>query len=82
MTDDPSSPSLWDVKPWWCQPWSIILTGLAIPSVAWLVTHRLWLVTPIVLMILGWWTLFLYLVPKSYAQMSTQHGEVSPQQVD
>ena len=24
------SVSLWDHKPWWCQPWSILLTGVAV----------------------------------------------------
>ena len=67
-----SSPSLWDSKPWWCQPWSIILTGLVIPTVAWLLSHRLWVVIPIGLGILGWWFLFLVLVPQSYAEYVRQ----------
>ena len=61
------TPSLWQSKPWWCQPWSILLTGLVIPTVAWILSHRLWIVIPISVGILGWWFLFLVLVPKSYA---------------
>ncbi len=25
---EPKSPNIWQLKPWWCQPWSIVLTGL------------------------------------------------------
>lgn len=63
-----SSSSLWDMKPWWCQPWSIILTGITIPVAIWFVSHRLWLVIPVIVGVLGWWFLFLVLVPKSYAE--------------
>ncbi|MEM0979947.1 MAG: DUF6737 family protein [Cyanobacteria bacterium P01_H01_bin.58] len=59
--------SLWQMKPWWCQPWSIVLTGCLLPAIAWLLTHRLWLTAPVGVGVLGWWTLFLYLVPKQYA---------------
>ncbi|NEQ96052.1 MAG: hypothetical protein F6K30_04885 [Cyanothece sp. SIO2G6] len=62
-----SRPSLWDSKPWWCQPWSIVLTGLTVPTVAWVLSHRLWIVVPLGGLVLGWWILFLYIVPKSYA---------------
>jgi hypothetical protein len=23
-----NQPNLWQSKPWWCQPWTIILTGI------------------------------------------------------
>ena len=23
-----SQPAFWSLKPWWCQPWSILLTGV------------------------------------------------------
>lgn len=63
-----SSPaSIWQLKPWWCQPWSIVLTGLAVPSALWYLFHRLWLVLPAAVVILAWWALFLYWVPKQYA---------------
>lgn len=38
------------------------------PTLAWLVTHRLWIVIPIAAAILLWWWLFLYVVPKGYAE--------------
>jgi hypothetical protein len=57
---------MWQLKPWWCQPWSIVLTGLSIPTAIYGVTHQLWLSVPAALLVLGWWFLFLYLVPKQY----------------
>ena len=70
MTEQTTQPtSLWQLKPWWCQPWSIILTGITLPTVAWLVTHRPWLTAPIATGILLWWFVFLYLVPQQYAAM-------------
>ncbi|MBE9079230.1 hypothetical protein IQ241_18325 [Romeria aff. gracilis LEGE 07310] len=69
MTDSTPPPdSLWQLKPWWCQPWSIVLTGIAMPAAVWLLTHRLWLVTPVFLFVMVWWFLFLYLVPKQYRE--------------
>ncbi|AFZ51117.1 DUF6737 family protein [Dactylococcopsis salina] len=65
------SPSIWQKKPWWCQPWSIILTGIIIPSTVWLLTHLWWLTLPVVMGILVWWYVFLYLVPKSYTEQTT-----------
>ncbi|MEM7065064.1 MAG: DUF6737 family protein [Cyanobacteria bacterium P01_B01_bin.77] len=63
-SDQPQS--LWQLKPWWCQPWSIVLTGLAVPTASWVWLHRWWLTAPAALVILVWWYLFLYLVPKEY----------------
>jgi membrane protein YdbS with pleckstrin-like domain len=61
--------SLWQLKPWWCQPWSIILTGILVPVIAWSLLHRLWIVVPLSLVILLWWVVFLYLVPRQYAEV-------------
>jgi hypothetical protein len=59
--------SLWQTKPWWCQPWSIVLTGLAIVTGSWLLLHRLWITLPVGGVIAVWWLLFLQLVPAQYA---------------
>ncbi|MGB3294423.1 MAG: DUF6737 family protein [Phormidesmis sp.] len=66
---DPSqmAASIWQVKPWWCQPWSIVLTGLAIPTGSWLLFQRLWITLPVAGVIVVWWLLFLGLVPAQYA---------------
>jgi membrane protein YdbS with pleckstrin-like domain len=69
MLEDQSLPeSLWQLKPWWCQPWSIITTGIAVPLGAWSLTQRLWVVIPMGVLVLLWWLVFLYLVPKQYRQ--------------
>lgn len=59
--------SMWQLKPWWCQPWSIVLTGIIIPVVSWLLLHRLWVTVPVASVVLVWWLLFLVLVPMQYA---------------
>jgi hypothetical protein len=59
------------LKPWWCQPWSILSTGVVVILLAGLAHQRfavpLWLVLPVVLAILAWWVLFLVIVPASFA---------------
>ena len=59
--------SMWALKPWWCQPWSILLTGVVIPAASWMLLHRLWITVPVVGVVLVWWLLFLVLVPGQYA---------------
>lgn len=72
----PLAPSdFWQLKPWWCQPWSIVLTGFALPAIVWLLGHRWWLVAPVVLGVLGWWGLFLYWVPRQYADLARRSPE-------
>jgi hypothetical protein len=58
--------AFWSLKPWWCQPWSIVLTGCVLSIGSWLFLHRLWITLPITLVILAWWMLFLVLVPTAY----------------
>jgi hypothetical protein len=67
----PTSPYalFWQQKPRWCQPWSILLTGvIGIGTIVWVDQHfglPLWLVIPPLIGILGWWLLFLVIVPSS-----------------
>ncbi|MDR9402437.1 MAG: DUF6737 family protein [Halothece sp. Uz-M2-17] len=77
MTEQTTKPSIWQQKPWWCQPWSIILTGIALPTIVWLITHWWWLTLPMTIAILLWWYVFLYLVPKSYAEQVVTSDEKS-----
>lgn len=63
-------PDLWQSKPWWCQPWTIILTGIAIVVGSWLLLHSLWLTIPVAVLIGGWWSYFLILVPRAMAKMA------------
>ncbi|MEM9946523.1 MAG: DUF6737 family protein [Cyanobacteria bacterium P01_D01_bin.36] len=59
--------SMWQMKPWWCQPWSIVLTGIFVPACSWLLLHRLLITLPVAAFMVGWWLLFLVIVPAQYA---------------
>ena len=58
--------SLWQSKPWWCQPWTILLTGLAAITASWLLLQRWWISAPVALAVLLWWWVFLVVVPRAY----------------
>jgi hypothetical protein len=58
--------TLWALKPWWCQPWSIVLTGIAAIAGSWFLLGRLWITIPGAALVLLWWWLFLVLVPTAY----------------
>jgi hypothetical protein len=64
------SPDLWQSKPWWCQPWTIILTGVLIVSGSWLTLHILWITLPLAVLIGVWWLYFLVLVPRMLQKIS------------
>lgn len=70
MTEDRDPQSIWAHKPWWCQPWSIVAVGIAVPAGSWLLWHRLWLTAPIALGVGVWWWVFLILVPQQYAALA------------
>ena len=64
-----SSDNMWDYKPVWCQPWSILGSGSAVVGAVALLSHNNPLFTGLVAVpILVWWVLFLYLVPKEFKQ--------------
>lgn len=58
--------SIWNHKPWWCQPWSIVLTGVGAVTGSWIVLQRWWISAPLGLAVLMWWILFLVLVPRAW----------------
>lgn len=64
--------SFWDEKPWWCQPWSILLTGVAFVAVSWWWPNLLWFTVLIAIGVIGWWGLFLVLAPGIYRQQIQQ----------
>ncbi len=70
MSADISSPktvSVWDFKPWWCQPWSILLTGFGAIALSWLIFHRFWLTGLVAVPMLSWMGFFLLVFPKAAA---------------
>jgi len=61
-----TKPAFWSLKPWWCQPWSILSTGVLVIAGSWLLLHRWWISAPVAVAVLAWWGLFLVLVPAAY----------------
>jgi len=64
ISDEVDSLDFWHYKPWWCQPQSIILTGILVTLGTAIVTKIVWITLLIFLVVLVWWTYFLVLVPK------------------
>ncbi len=63
-TNQPTSPNVWHYKPWWCQPWSILLTGATLIGGSWLLGQRIWLTLLVALPILAWMGYFLLVYPR------------------
>jgi hypothetical protein len=60
--------TLWDQKPWWCQPWTIVLSGLIAIAGSWLLLQTIWITTLVFTAIALWWLLFLVIVPRAFIQ--------------
>jgi len=66
------SHSVWNHKPWWCQPWTIILTGISIISASWLLFKIVWLTILVAIPITAWMGFFVILFPKLALQEINQ----------
>lgn len=60
-------PSVWSLKPVWCQPWSIIGTGAAAVAAAAELGGPFW-GTAGATLVGAWWWLFLVAYPKQYSE--------------
>jgi len=58
----------WDYKPWWCQPWSILLTGTILISGSWFIWRMVWLTLVISVPVLTWMGFFLLIWPSLVKQ--------------
>ncbi|OKH24042.1 DUF6737 family protein [Chroogloeocystis siderophila] len=56
--------SVWNYKPWWCQPWSILLTGVTLISGSWILFQTLWLTILVAIPVLTWMGFFLLIYPR------------------
>lgn len=54
----------WDYKPWWCQPWSILLTGISLISGSWFLFKTIWLTLLVALPLSVWMGFFVLIWPK------------------
>ncbi|XP_040378218.1 uncharacterized protein LOC102700606 isoform X2 [Oryza brachyantha] len=61
--------SVWDTKPSWCQPWTILLSGAVAIAGSWLPIHSVVITTGVSFVICAWWYIFLYSYPKAYNEM-------------
>ncbi|WP_159786468.1 DUF6737 family protein [Sodalinema gerasimenkoae] len=77
MSDRPPSLNVWHYKPWWCQPWSILLTGLGLIGASWLLFQRLWLTGLVAIPLGAWMGYFLLLFPRLVAQSGQFPQDVS-----
>lgn len=62
--------NVWDYKPWWCQPWSILLTGTTVIGASWIIFKIIWLTVLVAIPILTWMGFFLLVYPKLVANSS------------
>ncbi len=70
--------SVWDYKPWWCQPWSILLTGCVIISGSWLLLHRFWITGLVAVPILLWMYYFLLVYPRLVQDLLPPEPDLAP----
>lgn len=56
--------SPWIYKPWWCQPWSILLTGIILIVGSWLIFRTVWLTILVCVPMLTWMGFFLIIWPQ------------------
>jgi hypothetical protein len=61
---NPPTGRIWDYKPWWCQPWSILLTGNGLIAASWLLGHRYWLTGLVALPLVAWMGFFILVFPQ------------------
>jgi membrane protein YdbS with pleckstrin-like domain len=60
--------SVWQIKPWWCQPWSIILTSIALITASEVLFHRWWITVLVAIPVLTWMIFFVGIYPRLYLQ--------------
>eukprot|EP00250_Pteridium_aquilinum_P001774 c1198_g1_i1 orf=331-867(-) len=61
--------SVWDTKPAWCQPWTIVLTGCVAVLMSWLTVHSVMVTALVTAAISAWWYIFLFSYPQAYSEM-------------
>ncbi|NP_001337901.1 hypothetical protein Zm00014a_003139 [Zea mays] len=61
--------SVWDTKPAWCQPWTILLTGTGAVACSWVLIQSVVITAGVSFVISAWWYIFLYSYPKAYTEM-------------
>ncbi|MBD1844977.1 hypothetical protein H6F89_16540 [Cyanobacteria bacterium FACHB-63] len=70
------STNVWDYKPWWCQPWSILLTATGLISGSWLLLRSIWITVVVAIPVLTWMVFFLLIYPKAVAKSLEQETTI------
>ena len=70
-----SASSVWKTKPFWCQPWTIVLFGVFCVSLPTLAFDWKFVSVAVAVPISAWWYVFLVLYTKSYASSSFEEKE-------
>ena len=73
------SKTVWDYKPWWCQPWSILLTGVGIITGSWVLMHSRCITVLVDVPILLWMGYFLLVYPQLVVQSGLLDLKSSPE---
>ncbi|MEM7554409.1 MAG: DUF6737 family protein [Cyanobacteria bacterium P01_A01_bin.84] len=68
---------VWDYKPWWCQPWSILLTGTTLISGSWFLFRFIWLTVLVAIPVLTWMIFFLLIYPQAVAKSGMLDEELT-----
>lgn len=71
------STSVWDYKPWWCQPWSILLTGVSLISGSFILFRIIWLTLLVAIPLVAWMGYFIVIYPALF-RASLESLEPSP----
>ncbi|GJP42116.1 hypothetical protein CLOM_g1716 [Closterium sp. NIES-68] len=61
--------NVWASKPFWCQPWTILLTGAVAVGMSWAILHFIFLTLIVAAAIGVWWLTFLVAYPAAYKEM-------------
>ena len=62
--------SIWDTKPYWCQPWTIIVFGVSIIIISWEIFNNFIITSTLGFIITIWWILFLIIAPNAYQEIN------------
>ena len=73
--DSDSKNKFWDLKPYWCQPWSIITFGIVVLVLSWRLFNNLIITLILSFVIIIWWAIFLLIVPRSYQLISEKDNK-------
>ena len=70
--DSKSKNDYWDLKPYWCQPWSIISFGILVLLFSWILFENVIISLILFFFIVLWWVLFLIMAPKLFQEISEE----------